>query len=73
MTPDKLVETVAAVVRSHWHESGYRQLVRKGLVHWGDPPATFSRRRFAGIEISTFGRLTLSAALAARVRAESSR
>lgn len=56
------------IMRKHWHESNYRSLVQQGLVQWGDPPAGFSKSRFAGIHITVFGKLALDAALAARAR-----
>jgi hypothetical protein len=33
--------------------------VRKGLVAWGDPPKGFTKKRFAGIEITEKGRALL--------------
>lgn len=47
------------LMRRHWHESGYSSLVRRGLVAWGDPPAGFDKRMFAGVEITEAGREAL--------------
>lgn len=44
------------IMRCHWHESGYRGLVRAGLVEWGDPPASFDKKRYAGTQITQAGR-----------------
>lgn len=50
------------LLRSHWNESGYRRLVRSGLVDWIDPPEGFDRRKFAGARITPAGRAALSKA-----------
>ena len=47
------------LMRRHWHVSGYRTLVRRGLVSWGDPPKGFNKRMFAGVEITPAGRAAL--------------
>lgn len=48
------------LMRSHWHKTGYGSLVRRGLVAWGDPPAGFDKRVFAGVEITPAGRRALA-------------
>lgn len=48
------------LMRSHWHETGYSSLVRRGLVAWGDPPAGFDKRMFAGVTITAAGREVLA-------------
>lgn len=47
------------LMRRHWHESGYRTLVRRGLVSWGDPPKGVNKHMFAGVEITDAGRAAL--------------
>ena len=46
--------------RGNWH-NGYARLVRRGLVSWGNPPAGFTKCRFAGTTITDKGRRVLEA------------
>ena len=50
---------VSFIMRSHWRESGYCSLARRGLVKWGKAPSGFDNRRFAGVEITPAGRQAL--------------
>lgn len=47
------------LLRSHWKESGYSLLAKRGLVTWGDPPMGFGRKQWAGATITDAGRKVL--------------
>jgi hypothetical protein len=62
---NKALNGPSFIMRHHWRESGYHRLVRQGLVIWGDPPEGFTKKRFAGTQITAFGAFCLASALAA--------
>lgn len=41
------------------YRGSYARFVRRGLIAWTDPPAGFSRRMFAGVEITPAGRAAI--------------
>ncbi len=45
--------------RPNWHGM-YKRLVRGGYVHWGDPPAGFDKRDFAGTTVTKKGRAEIA-------------